>query len=210
VTGPAAQESAPLPPEVQAAIAAALAALDASPDGWLEMPARRRLRAAFGPWTPWREPGWPDTGILRRAALLIACVERVLPVWEAAYPGDHRPREAVELTRAVLWDGAPEKPLDELSDSLHATFDTLGVVREGQDPSAFWAVAAAWLLDAAAFDGELDPEFHPLDRSERELDEPPVEACVARALAGYDPQRLREYWRWYVTDAFPTAYRAAP
>jgi hypothetical protein len=199
-----------LPPEVRAAMDEALGGLEAAPDGWLAMPVRRRLRATFGPWTPWREPGWPDTGILRRAALLIACVERALPVWEAAYPDDRRPHRAVELTRAVLWHGAPVEPLDELSESLHDTVDTLGVVREGQDPSPFWAVAAAWLMDAAAFDGDLDPEFHPPDESENELDEPPVEACAARALAGDDAEALRSYWRWYVTEAFPTAYRAAP
>jgi hypothetical protein len=198
-----------VPPDVRSAMEEALAALEAAPDGWLEMPARRRLRAAYGPWTPWGEPGWPDTGILRRAALLIACVERVLPIWEAAYPGDRRPHEVVDLTRAVLWKGASEEPLDELTESLHEVVDTLGGGRQGQDESVFWAAEAAWGLQAAAFDGDLDPEFHPPDESEHVLDEPPVEACAGRALAGYDPEGLRGYWRWYVTDAFPQAYRAA-
>jgi hypothetical protein len=210
VTGADVNAAAPLPPEVRSAIATALAAVDASPDGWLDLPARRRLRAAFGPWTPWREPDWPDAGILRRAALLSACVERALPVWEAAQPDDHRPREVLALSRAALWHGAPEEPLRAVARSFRETVEPMGLVDRGYDEAVFYAGMAAYRLSIDAFDGDLDPEFHPPEASEFELDEPPVEALAARALGGWDAEALRAFWRWYVTEAFPAAYRAAP
>ena len=74
---------------------AALAALEAAPDGWLELPERRRLREAYGPWTPPYEGG-PDAGLLRRAALAVACARRALPVWEQAFPDDRRPHAIVD------------------------------------------------------------------------------------------------------------------
>src|SRR5690606_31434495 len=61
------------------------------------------------------------------------CAERALPVYEAAYPGDDRPRRAVEVARAYARDEATR---DELSAC-----------------AAAWAAeAAAWAAEAAAAD----------------------------------------------------------
>ena len=50
----------------------------------------------MGPWTPAYEPGGPDAGLLRRAALHVACRPSArCRVWEAAFPGDRRPHELV-------------------------------------------------------------------------------------------------------------------
>jgi hypothetical protein len=185
------------------AIATALAALKASPDGWLELPDRRRLRGAFGPWTA-PDDGGPDAGLLRRAALYTASVERALPVWESAFPNDRRPHEIVAAVLPALRGERAEAEVDAIADALRRDVEPLG--SDLERTAAFHAGAAAVALSWAAWDGDLDPELDPLDSTDRDLDEPPVDALAARAVAGEDPEARRAFWRWYISEAFPAAY----
>jgi hypothetical protein len=73
----------------------------------------------------------------------------------------------------------------------------------------FFAGSAAIAHSYEAWDGDVE-EADPPDLQDTDLDEALVEAYAARALAGFDAEALRDYRRWYVTEAFPTAYRAAP
>jgi hypothetical protein len=190
--------------DVDRAIATALAALESAPDGWLDLPDRRRLREALGPWTPPYAPGGPDAGLLRRAALLVACAERALPAWEQAFPEDRRPHELLAAVMPALRGVVPVERVDAAAAELRQDVDMLPG-RPGRE-AAFFAGAAAVRVTTQGWDGDLDPEDHPPERMDRELDEPRVEALAARALADRDPEALREYWRWYVTEAFPAAY----
>jgi hypothetical protein len=194
-----------LPPDVEQAMNAALAALDVAPDGWLDLPDRRRLRAAFGPWTPPYQPGGPDAGLFRRAALLVACARRALLRWEETFPTDRRPHELVDSVAPALRGEIPEAEIDAAAEALRKDVEPLGVQPERGD--AFCAGFAAVHLPAEAWDGDLDPDIYEPERRDRELDEPVVEALAAHALAFEDPDGLRAYWRWYVTEAFPAAYR---
>ncbi len=193
---------------IAGSIETALAALDAAPDGWLDLPDRRRLREALGPWTPPYEPGGPDAGLLRRAALLVACVQRALPCWEQGFPEDRRPHELVAAVMPALHGEVPEKRMDAAAAALREDVDPLGAQMD-REPGPFFAGSAAVSLTVEAWDGDLDPEFDPPERRDRELDEPRVEALAAHALAHGDPEGMRAYWRWYVTEAFPAAYAAA-
>jgi hypothetical protein len=190
--------------ELDGAIEAALAALEASEDGWLDLPDRRRLREAFGPWTPPYEPGGPDAGLLRRAALMVACAERALPAWERTFPGDDRPRELAALVMPALRGAVTEEQVHAAAEALGDDVEALGVDPERGE--AFFAGSAAVRLRTQCWDGDLDPELVPLERRDREHDEPRVEAFAAWALALDDPEATRAYWRWYVTEAFPAAY----
>jgi hypothetical protein len=190
--------------EVRSAIDAALAALDAAQDGWLDLPDRRRLRAAMGPWTPPYEPGGPDAGLLRRAALLVASAERALPAWEQEFPDDPRPRELAALVMPALRGGASEEQVHEAAEGLRDDVERLGA--DPDKDCAYFAGSAAVRLRSQCWDGDLDPELHPPERRDRELDEPRVEALAAWALAIDDAEGTRAYWRWYVTEAFPAAY----
>ena len=190
--------------DVEAAKQRALEALEAAPDGWLELSERRRLRDAFGPWTPPYEDGGPDAGLLRRAALLVASARRALPAWERAFPGDRRPHELVEAIMPAVRGERAEADVDAAARALREDVDRLGVDRERKE--AFFAGMGAVSLGWAAWDGDLDPEFYAPEARDSDLDEPPVEALAAWALAGEDPEARREYWRWYITEAFPAAY----
>jgi hypothetical protein len=191
--------------EVDRAIEAALGTLEAASDGWLDLPARRQLRAAFGPWTPPYEPGGPDAGLLRRAALGVACARRAFPVWERKFPTDRRPIELVDSVMPALRGELPEEQMNALGRALREDVEPLGAALD-DDGGAFFAGWAAVQLTWQAWDGDLDPDLDPPDTRDRDLDEPQVEAAAAWALAGEDPDARREYWRWYVTEAFPAAY----
>jgi hypothetical protein len=192
------------------AIAKALAELDGASDGWLDLPARRRLRAALGPWTPPYEPGGPDAGLLRRAALKVACARRAFPVWEQRFPTDRRPIELVDAVMPALRGDLPEEHVNALGRALREDVEPLGVVRdEDDDGGAFFAGSAAVHVVWEAWDGDLDPDLDPPDTRDVDLDEPQVEAFAAWALAGEDPEARRAYWRWYITEAFPAAYAVA-
>lgn len=189
------------------AIDEALAALEAAHDGWLELPHRRRLREAFGPWTPPYEPGGPDAGLLRRAALRVACVERALPIWEQAFPDDRRPRALAERVLPALRGEVPEEEVNALARALREDVEPLGSDPERYLP--YFVGTAAVRLTTQGWDGDLDPELTPPETRDLDLDEPEVDALAAWALAGEDPEARRAYWRWYVTEAFPAAYAVA-
>jgi Immunity protein Imm5 len=193
--------------ELEHAIETALAAVEAAPGGWLDLPDRRRLREAFGPWTPPYQPGGPDAGLIRRAALLVACAERALPRWEQNFPDDRRPHELIAAIMPALRGELPEERVDTAAEALREDVDRLAV--QPDHVAAFFAGIAAVHLASEAWDGDLDPEFYRSQTRDRDLDEPRVEALAARALAGGDPEATRAYWRWYVTEAFPAAYAVA-
>jgi hypothetical protein len=193
--------------DVDRAVEAALTALAAAPDGWLELPDRRRLREVFGPWTPPYEPGGPDAGLLRRGALLVASARRALPVWERAFPEDRRPRELVDAIMPALRGERTEEEIDRAARALRDDVERLGVDAERKE--AFFAGMLAVHLGWEAWDGDLDPELYDPETRDADLDELPGEALAARALAGDDPEARRAYWRWYVTEAFPAAYAVA-
>jgi hypothetical protein len=192
--------------DVERATETALAALEAAPDGWLELPDRRRLRDAFGPWTPPSEGG-PDAGLLRRAALLVACARRALPLWEHEFPDDRRPHELVDAILPALRGERTEEEVDGLAKELRADVERLGTDAERKE--AFFAGILAVHLGWEAWDGDLDPELYDPEKRDEDLDALPGEAIAARALAGDDPDARREFWRWYVAEAFPAAYAVA-
>jgi hypothetical protein len=196
-----------LPADVRAAMDAALAALDAAPDGWLGLPERRRLRAAYGPWTAPGVPGGPDAGLLRRAALQAAAARRALPVWEAAIPGDDRPRRLIDLVADALAGRGPEAEVNALAEDLRSTVRPMGA--DERLERAFFAGSAAIAHSYEAWDGDVE-EDDPADLRDTDLDEPLTEAYAAHAVGFGDPDAHRTFWRWYVGEAFPAAYRAAP
>jgi Immunity protein Imm5 len=181
---------------------AALAALDAARDGWLDLPHRRRLWEAYGP-----AVSRDDAGLLRRAALMEAAVRRALPLWEAAFPGDRRPHEIADALLPALRGERSEEELDALADALRDDVERLG-----GDPGRredYFTGSAAVRLTTQGWDGERDLEFDPPETRDLDLDEPRVEALAGWALAGEDPDARRAFWRWYVTEAFPAAYAVA-
>ena len=73
-------------------------------------------------------------------------------------------------------------------------------------PRLFYAGMAVVYAVSEAWDGDLDPDIYPLDTRDVDPDDIPVEALAAWALAGEDADARREFWRWYIAEAFPAAF----
>jgi len=78
------------------------------------------------------------------------CAERVLPVYEAAYPGDDRPRRAVEVARAYARDGATRDQL--VAAGMAADTAARNAVRAPSDAAEAAANTAVWEAVRAATD----------------------------------------------------------
>lgn len=74
------------------------------------------------------------------------CAERALPVYEAAHPGDDRPRRAVEVARAY----GDEATRDELSARAASWAASRAAARAVSGATELAARAAAWAAWAAA------------------------------------------------------------
>ena len=61
-----------------------------------------------------------DRRVLVRAAC--ACARTVLPVWEARYPGDLRPRRALEVADAWTWGEATVQEVKDATDAAYAAY----------------------------------------------------------------------------------------
>jgi hypothetical protein len=82
----------------------------------------------------------------QRASLAIEAAERVLPIFEEAYPDDTRPRKAIEAARAWL-----QNPSDEKRVAAEAAGAAAGAAAEA-GAGAAWAAGAAeaaWAAEAA-------------------------------------------------------------
>lgn len=92
------------------------------------------------------KPLWTDQ---ERRLFACDCAEHVLPIWEARYPDDARPRRAIEVARAYARGKATAAELvaaraavrDAVWDAEDATEDSAG--------DAAWAAARAAAGDAA-------------------------------------------------------------
>jgi len=74
------------------------------------------------------------------------CAEQVLPLFEAAHPGDDRPRRCIEVARRFARGEASQQELDAAWDAAWAA---AGVAAQATAQYAAWAVARAVAWDAA-------------------------------------------------------------
>lgn len=119
------------------------------------------------------------------------CAERVLPLFEAKFPSDTRPRDAIEGIRAFARGGKRTAHLRSLAWAAHAA------AREAGDPVATAAARAASLAAASAYMHALASPH----QSKHALG-PAAYAARARELAaGGDPGAGDEEVRWAIEHA---------
>lgn len=88
-----------------------------------------------------------------RACRELACdfAERVLPIYESAYPGDARPRRAVETARRYLVGQATDNELAAAVDAEDAARAAWAAAEDAAEDAAWGASeAAAWAAARAA------------------------------------------------------------
>jgi len=195
-----------VPPELEQQIEDALEVLEKRADGHLPLPARRAVRAHFG------DTDERGAGRRRLFDLYRRCVERVLAVWTSERAGDDRPARMIQLAEGVMFGQLDEQDVkpeyDEFAVDLDDRNQELGprVFASGRAAADLvWSAATADYGDeipAGADDEDLDPDMM----------SPDYFASLAEASffgePDEDPEARRRFWRWYLDEAVPAAYRS--
>ena len=195
-----------MPPELEQQIEDALEVLEKRADGHLPLPARRAVRAHFG------DTDERGAGRRRLFDLYRRCVERVLAVWTSERAGDDRPARMIQLAEGVMFGQLDEQDFkpeyDEFAVDLDDRNQELGprVFASGRAAADLvWSAATADYGDeipAGADDEDLDPDMM----------SPDYFASLAEASffgePDEDPEARRRFWRWYLDEAVPAAYRS--
>ena len=144
------------------------------------------------------------------------CVEKVLPLWENALPGDRTPHNALAQVRAVLDGEVPTHDLIDQYAVLWSHCDELALEREELQIVLLVGYGAAQVLSVAAEDDVFDagPVDTAITDADVNPDEPDAAFCAAAAYAdgtvwvqGSDREKRREFWEWWLNEAVPRAWR---
>jgi len=195
-----------VPPELGQQIEDALEVLEQRADGHLPLPVRRAVRAHFG------DTAEGGAGRRRLFDLYRRCVERVLAVWTAERADDDRPARMIQLADGVmdgrLGEQAFKPEYDEFVVDLDDRNQELG-------PRVFAAGRAAADLVWSPVTADYGDEI-PADADDENLDPdmmaPDYFASLAEASffgePDEDPEARRRFWRWYLDEAVPAAYKS--
>jgi len=204
-----------LPSDVREALREAHQELAARADGHLPLATRRSLRRTLA-----REPPSPTEAagparVLTRLDEL--CVLRALPAWIAERPGDERPRRAL----AIAWE-LREEQTEFANVKLELDrFDVeLDDLASAEMSERAWAAGQAGVATArTAQFGDYYGSDMPSGTNDEDLegDEWPVDflTCLADAPSlpkqgvAEDAEPRRAFWRWYLHEAVPEAWRSA-
>lgn len=177
-------------------------------DGCLPLPVRKAL---------WRGlyPGTLATdlrlGRLRHILLDTLAIQRVLPIWQAAYPGDRRPEDMLWHAHDAFTGRLPPDRAERIADAFHVAIVDDLMPAAGQVPAMLVGQAAAALLSRAAWPTLPNPAS---DADDADLDPESLDPSVLAAWAeaggipgsiGHDRTRLVAFWSWYVEHAMPMA-----
>ncbi len=199
-------------------IAACRAALEANPDGHLEIGRRYHVYRGLG--APGNASAKPRAiGHVRRTRLFCITSRKVLPTWEAAFPDDETPHELLHwVDRWLAGESLPTSLHGAVSDWWTYLDNALTNHTDRDDPAVQAAIMAgtaaaatlsAALKDVLLLDG-VDLDRRDVDYDPYELD-PPWHACRAY-LCGpttvtSEPESLRRkaFWEWWLDDAVSEA-----
>jgi len=203
-----------LPSDVREALCEARQEVAARADGHLPMATRRALRRTLAQEPPSATEAAGPAAVLTRLDEL--CVLRALPAWIAERPGDERPQRALAIARE-LFERQTEFATVKLElDRFDVELDDLGLARTAE---------RAWAVGQAAVDTAFTAQFGdyygsdmPPGTNDEGLDPygwaVDFLTCLAEApsfprdgiLEHVEPRRA--FWRWYLDEAVPEAWRA--
>ena len=184
--------------------------------GHLPLGLREAIWAGLGP--RGREDGRPGAGWRRRADLAFRSCERVLPLWEAAWPEDRQPNEVLALARAALEaDVAPEEARAHAGRLWGRAENLTQLAGDPNRASVGFACAKAVevALEDEHFDpGDLDPTRSDLGLDVFEVDTAFVASSASAGgppwVPATDAEARRAFWSWWLTEGCDAAWRAAP
>jgi hypothetical protein len=159
--------------------------------------------------------GTPEIARRRRVKLALLTIGKVLPLWEAEFPSDRTPHEALDVAAKVLGgEVSPAKATKEMGrlwthcDNMlwkHEAKQNVIMVGHGAIQAISEATSDKHRGCEAVGDQSTDFDIEPYDS------DAPFFAAAAYAGGapweiGSDSQRRLEFWKWWLT----TAAAAAP
>ena len=118
--------------------------------GILSLPARTRI------WRAMLDPQDAERSYRCRTELKMACLRRVLPLWERAFPGDDRVQEMLNLPQGLINASQDPDDAEMTSDEFLAdVYDEIEDFDAVTQPAAFVANGAVSLV-GSALDRSLD------------------------------------------------------
>lgn len=191
----------------------AYSAVEADPHHVLAWEYRVRLWRLMGSKRKPAEP--PSVAHERRAKLAVACVKKVLPVWQAHWPENDAPWKALRAVPEALRDWSNPDPYFEILNDV--VVQVQKVMAE-----VYWAFhagqSAAEALSVAIGDEQFREQGE-MDEGDAQTDGPNQDAAgnAAVAFAGgitlhsqSDPAARLEFWRWYLEEAVPGVFDSNP
>ena len=177
--------------------------------GILSLPARTRI------WRAMLDPQDAERSYRCRTELKMACLRRVLPLWERAFPGDDRVQEMLNLTQGLIDASQDPDDAEMTSDEFLAdVYDEIEDFDAVTQPAAFVANGAVNLV-GSALDRSLDFDVVGDIQDDDELLPDIIETSYSCACAETgatntfrvhqtDVPARRAFWLWYLDEAIPT------
>src|ERR1019366_29473 len=187
-------------------------ALKANDNGELALPLRKRLWSAMGPREADGARAILGPGLQRRTTLAILTVRHVLPIWETAFPTNHKPEWMLAVAQEYLDQLTDFQTVRGLNNLFWSELDCLGSV------AVAVGYAAAQSVTTALSDERFDPAALDTVVSDQDLDPYQWDASfyASVAYAGSAPweekphtNRRREFWTWFLEVAVPAAWDSA-
>jgi Immunity protein Imm5 len=207
-----------IPLELAQALQSGQKELAKNPKGELTLPWRKRIWMAMGPLQKEGERALINVGLRRRAELAIMAAKHVLPIWQAAFPGNRGPERMFDIARRYLSGSIDFKAAWESKNRFWGELENL--VAQGSESVTAIAVgfAAANAVTTAICDERFDPDNIDPEILDENLE--PYEwdvgfyASIAYAKGaswepGSDATRRREFWEWYINEGVPFSFNSA-
>lgn len=189
--------------------------LDASQEGELELPWRKRLWAALGPRLVQGQRAVIGTGLRRRVHLAKLSVSHVIDLWDALWPQDSGPEKMMVVAEQFLAGSISFEVAWREKNAFWGHVESM-LAKMGQSSQSYVGFAAANVVTVALNDELFDVETIGSDgHKDEDLDPYEWDAsyyasgAYAYGLPGEDGAsqlRRREFWDWWIRDAAESAW----
>jgi hypothetical protein len=198
--------------DINQAVEAASKSLNTNRFGELVLPARKRIWAAMGPRTVVRGRADMGVGVVRRTKLAFTAAQHVLPLWERSFSANHEPQNMLATAERYLAQQINFSTAWNLKNRFWGELERIA------SAGAAVGFAACQVVTTSLSDEQFDPENLDSPPCDKNLDAYEWDASfyASVAYAGSAPWeengdigRRHEFWRWYLQEATPLAWRSA-
>ncbi|MFV0387737.1 MAG: Imm5 family immunity protein [Pyrinomonadaceae bacterium] len=196
--------------DLEKTIEEAKAALSENDEGRLLYKFRKKIWLDIGSFQK-DSVGYRDAHV-RRFHLALSCVQKVMPIWEIAFPKDKSINELIAIARKTIGNEVEKDISEKKAYNEWSYFDSL----ETESESEMRAVSVGYASVNNVYVAVRDEVFH--DVLEDELDEDPYMWDTAfysflafTGFGGENPVNIdqnRDFWDWYLSEAVPKAYES--